>query len=86
MAKLTVKYDVPNKLTLKEIEALILKQKKKVDDAEYVHWDKKCRTMDIYEDLLNCIKTLQEHARFICDDDFVDGMVSDFMVEYKINR
>lgn len=68
-------------MTLGEIEDLILKQYKKVKEADYWRWDKKNMALNTFIDLTDAIITIKKNKRFINDDEYIDSVIKDFQEE-----
>jgi len=71
------------KMTLGEIEDLILKQYSKVKEAHYWLWDKKNNVLDMLLKLNECVLNLEKNQKFITDDEFIDNLIKDFQKEPK---
>ena len=71
------------KMTLGEVEDLILKQHNKVVKSHYWLFDKKNKLMNILLNLNECVLNLEKNQKFITDDEFIDGLIKDFQKEPK---
>ena len=71
------------KMTLGEVENLILKQYNKVEKSHYWLFDKKNKVTDMLLNLNDCVRNLEKNQKFITDDEFVDSLIKDFQKEPK---
>jgi hypothetical protein len=71
------------KMTLGEVEDLILKQYNKVEKSHYWLFDKKNKVTDMLLNLNDCVRNLEKNQKFITDDEFVDSLIRDFQKEPK---
>jgi hypothetical protein len=71
------------KMTLGEVEDLILKQYNKVEKSHYWLFDKKNKVTDMLLNLNDCVRNLEKNQKFITDDEFIDGLIKDFQKEPK---
>lgn len=71
------------KMTLGEVEDLIIKQYNKVEKSHYWLFDKKSKVMDMLFKLNECTIILETNQKFITDDEFIDNLIKDFQKELK---
>lgn len=65
-------------MTLQEIKDSVTKNSIKVNDASYWLYDRKLSVLNIYDELMSAIKTIDKFSRFVNDQEYVDDIINGF--------
>ena len=65
-------------MTLQEIKDSVTKNSIKVNDASYWLYDRKLSVLNIYDELMSAIKTIDKFSQFINDQEYVDDIINGF--------
>lgn len=65
-------------MTLQEIKDSVTKNSIKVNDASYWLYDRKLSVLNIYDELMSVIKTIDKFSQFINDQEYVDDIINGF--------
>lgn len=63
-------------MTLQEIKDSVTKNIIKVNDASYWLYDRKLSVLNIYDELMSAIKTIDKFSRFVNDQEYVDDVIN----------
>lgn len=63
-------------MTLLEIKDSVTKNSIKVNDASYWLYDRKLSVLNIYDELMSAIKTIDKFSRFVNDQEYVDDIIN----------
>lgn len=65
-------------MTLQEIKDSVTKNNIKVNDASYWLYDRKLSVLNIYDELISAIKTIDKFSQFVNDQEYVDEIIKGF--------
>lgn len=63
-------------MTLQEIKDSVTKNSIKVNDASYWLYDRKLSVLNIYDELMSAIKTINKFSQFVNDQEYVDNVIN----------
>ena len=72
------------KFTLQEIKAKAIEKYEIVKKSPSRVWDKKCRLLNKYEDIINMCDKLENDARYLTDDEFFQEKLKDMLIDIKL--
>lgn len=65
-------------MTLQEIKDSVTKNNIKVNNASYWLYDRKLSVLNIYDELMSAIKTIDKFSRFVNDQEYVNDIINGF--------
>ena len=63
-------------MTLQEIKDSVTKNSMKVNNASYWLYDRKLSVLNIYDELMSAIKTIDKFSQFVNDQEYVDDVIN----------
>ena len=62
-------------MDLQDIKAKLEQNRKKVDDASYWGWDRKCKLLSEYNECLCAVELLEKYSKLFSDDEYVEQRI-----------
>ena len=62
-------------MDLQDVKAKLEQNRKKVDDAPYWGWDRKCMLLSEYDECLRAVELLEKHSKLFSDDEYVEHRI-----------